>query len=129
MTTSISAKFIAAAALAAAALGGASAAHARSDVYFSIGVQTAPFYEQSPPFYVQPAPVYVQPGPVYVQPRLVYVQPPVYAAPAPVYVRPNAPPYGYVYEDGGGWRRDKWERRHWRQHDRDWNQSRDRDRD
>ncbi len=122
MTTSISAKFIAAAVLAAAALGGASAAHARSDVYFSIGVQT-------PPFYVQPAPVYVQPGPVYVQPRLVYVQPPVYVTPAPVYVRPNPPPYGYIYEDERGWQRDKWERRHWRQHDRDWNQSRDRDRD
>jgi hypothetical protein len=42
---------LAAAAFALAALAAAPSAHARSDVYFSIGVQT-------PGFYVQPAPVY-----------------------------------------------------------------------
>jgi len=71
---SISTKFVAAAAL---ALGAASAVHARSDVYISVGVQGAPIY-------VAPAPVYVQPQPVYVPQRPVYVQQPVYY-PAPVY--------------------------------------------
>ena len=66
------------ASVALAALGLATtAAHARTDVYLSIGVSGG---------YVQPAPVYVQPSPVYVQPRPVYVQPqPYYVQPAPVY--------------------------------------------
>ncbi|MBI2768285.1 MAG: hypothetical protein HYX47_01570 [Burkholderiales bacterium] len=50
-----STRFLAAAVLAAAALGAATAAQARSDVYFSVGVQGPPAV------YVQPAPVYVQP--------------------------------------------------------------------
>ena len=63
-----SARSFAAAALAFGAVGVASAAHARSDVFLSIGVN-------APYGYVQPAPVYVEPQPVYVQPRSVYVQP------------------------------------------------------
>ena len=60
----ISIKSLAAVAVALGAFAAASSAQARSDVYFSIGVQT-------PGFYVQPAPVYVQPRSYY--------------APAPVY--------------------------------------------
>jgi hypothetical protein len=65
-----SAKSIAAAAVVLGAFGAATAAHARSDVVFSIGVQVPGAYG-----YVQPAPVYVQPQPVYVAPRHVYTQP------------------------------------------------------
>ena len=66
MNRFFSAKSLLAATVAVGSLAAATAAHARSDVYFSIGVNT--------PAYVQPAPVYVQPQPVYVQPRPVYVQ-------------------------------------------------------
>lgn len=73
------AKPLLAAAVAIGALAATSAAHARSDVFLSIGIQ-APFG------YVQPAPVYLQPRPVYLQPQPVYVQPqPVYVQPQPVY--------------------------------------------
>lgn len=58
MKRSISTKLLATAALTLGALAVASAAHARSDVYFSVGIQ-------SPGFYMQPAPVYVQPRPIY----------------------------------------------------------------
>lgn len=58
-------KSLLAATVAIGGLAVASAAHARSDVFFSIGVN-------APVAYVQPAPVYVQPAPVYVQPRPVY---------------------------------------------------------
>lgn len=127
MTTSICARFMAATALAVAALGAASAAHARSDVYFSIGVQVPPVYLQPAPVYLQPAPVYVQPQPIFVQPNTVYVQPqPYYVQPRPVYVQPQ---YGYGYENGRDWRRTQWERRQWRDHHRDWEKSRGRDRD
>jgi len=69
------AKPLVASALGLAALVGASAAHARSDVFFSIGIQ-APFGVVQPaPVYVHPQPVYVEPAPVYVQPQPVYVQP------------------------------------------------------
>lgn len=79
MNRILSAKPLIAAAIAVGSLAVASAAHARSDVSFSIGIH-------APVGYVQPAPVYVQPAPVYVQPRPVYVAPrPVYVAPAPVY--------------------------------------------
>lgn len=67
MKRSIFTKSFAAAAFVLGALGAASTAHARSDVYFSVGVQ-------SPGVYVQPAPVYVQPRPVYVAPQPVYVE-------------------------------------------------------
>jgi hypothetical protein len=105
-------RFLAAATLALAALGVASAAHARSDVSFSIGVQGAPAY-------VAPAPVYVQPRPVYVAPRPVYSQPQVYVAPV----------YGYSYSERARrheeWRHRQWQQQHhWEQsrsHGRHWN--------
>lgn len=76
-----------------AALAAAPAAQARSDVYFSIGIN-------APYGYVQPAPVYVAPQPVYVQPAPVYVQPePVYVRPEPVYVVPGRA-YGHGYHHG-----------------------------
>ncbi|NPC58697.1 hypothetical protein [Caenimonas soli] len=88
-----SSKFFAATAVVLGTFVAASAAHARSDVYFSIGVP-APVYVEPAPVYVQPRPVYVQPQPVYVQPRPVYVQPqPVYT-PAPVYYGQG---YGHRY--------------------------------
>ena len=62
-------------AVAAVVLGGlaaASAAHARSDVHFSIGLNVPGVYVQPAPVYTRPAPVYVQPAPVYVQPAPVY---------------------------------------------------------
>jgi hypothetical protein len=62
MNRLISSKPLLAAAIAFGTLAAASAAHARSDVFFSIGVPA-------------PAPVYVQPHRVYVQPQPVYVQP------------------------------------------------------
>jgi hypothetical protein len=65
----ISAKSIAVAALALGAVGAASAAHARSDVFFSIAVPGA----------------YVTNAPAYVQPRPYYVAPPVYTYEQPVY--------------------------------------------
>jgi hypothetical protein len=63
-----SAKILVAATVALGVVAAASAAHARSDVILSIGLN-------APYGYVQPAPVYVQPQPVYVQPQPVYVQP------------------------------------------------------
>ncbi len=54
----ISARSLAAVVVALGVVAAASSAHARSDVYFSIGVQT-------PGFYVPPAPVYVQPRSYY----------------------------------------------------------------
>src|SRR5688572_19374353 len=93
MKPSLSTKVVAAAALAFAAIGATSAAHARSDVYFSVGVQGAPVY-------VSPAPVYLQPRPVYVQPAPVYVPRPVYVQPQPVYGQ---------YRHGDGYDRHHWE--------------------
>jgi len=110
----IFAKFLAASAIALGAFVVASAAHAGSDVHFSIGVNSpqpvyvepAPVYVQPQPVYVQPQPVYVQPAPVYLQPRPVYVAPrPVYVAPYPVYVAPQPIYYGH---NGQHWN----ERRH-----------------
>ena len=61
----ISTKSFVAAAIALGAVVAASAAHARSDVIVSIGLN-------APHAYVQPAPVYVEQRPVYVQPQPVY---------------------------------------------------------
>lgn len=97
-----SAKFIATAALALGALGAVTAAQARSDVQFSIGVQV-------PGVYAQPAPVYVDPQPVYVQPQPVYS--------TPVYVNPAWGAYGY-YDNDRGWRQAEWRRREWERHHR-----------
>ena len=118
MKLSIPTRLVAAAALAVAALGTASAAHARSDVYFSVAVQGAPVYAES-------APIYVQPQPVYVQPRRVYVEPPAYVvAPAEVYGRPCPPTYDSAYDEERAWRRAEWHRRHWVHHHRDWDRDR-----
>ena len=69
------AKPLVATAIALGAVVAASAAHARSDVVFSIGVNAPVGYVAPAPVYVQPRPVYVQPQPVYVQPQPIYVQP------------------------------------------------------
>lgn len=84
-----------------AALAAVPAAQARSDVYFSIGIN-------APYGYVQPAPVYVAPQPVYVQPAPVYVHPaPVYVRPEPVYVVPGRP-YGHGWHHGHRGRGGPW---------------------
>ena len=62
MNRLFSTKPFVAAAIALGAVVAASAAHARSDVIVSIGLNV-------PGVHVQPAPVYTQPQPVYVQPR------------------------------------------------------------
>jgi hypothetical protein len=97
-------------------LAAVSAAHARTDVHFSVGVPAAPVYVQPAPVYVQPQPVYVQPRPVYVQPRPVHVQPaPVYVQPGPWYLQPqpiHAPrPHPRAHGHGHG-------RRGWEGHER-----------
>lgn len=107
-----STKTLAAAILALGALFAASAAQARSEVYFSVGVHGVPGG------YVQPAPVYVQPQPVYVAPRHVYTQPyPVYV-PAPRHYGYGQyrGPYGDYDRDGiaNVYDRDGW--RHQRRH-------------
>lgn len=104
MNTFLRTRFLAAAALALGALGGASAAHAGSDLSFFVGIQAPPT-------------VYVQPAPVYVQPRSFYVQP------AQVYMRPAEPIYQYSYRDErarrhAAWREWQWRQRH-HQQDRD----------
>jgi hypothetical protein len=94
MNRLISSKPLLAAAIAFGTLAAASAAHARSDVFFSIGVQ-------------EPAPVYVQPHRVYVQPQPVYIEPqPVYVQPQPVYVQPQGSYYERGYRDHD--RRGEW---------------------
>jgi PXPV repeat-containing protein len=70
-----SAKSLIVSAVALGAVGLASAAHARSDVILSIGLNAPYGYVQPAPVYVEPQPIYVQPQPVYVQPRPAYVQP------------------------------------------------------
>jgi len=71
-STSATARTLAAAAVVLGGLAAASAAHARSDVHFSIGLNVPGVYVQPAPVYTRPAPVYVQPAPVYVQPAPVY---------------------------------------------------------
>lgn len=119
MKAFFSTQLLAAAALVAGAFAVVPAAHARGDVYFSVGVQPAPgFYGQPEPVYVQPRTVYVAPQPVYMQPRTVYVAPqPVYVAPRPVYTEPR-PAYrpGHYGHDGyqdhrGRHDSDGWQRR------------------
>jgi hypothetical protein len=100
MTTLLRPRFLAAAAMATGLFGLASAAHARSDVQFSVGVGA--------PAYAVPAPVYVQPQPVYVQPGYDWRQD------------------HWRREE---WRRREWEHRRWeerreweRRHHRHWDQ-------
>ena len=84
-TTRTTYRVFAAAAVVLGGLAAASAAHARSDVHLSIGLNV-------PGVYVQPAPVYTRPAPVYVQPAPVYTQPaPYFVQPAPVYYGGRGP--------------------------------------
>jgi len=104
MNRSLSFSF-AAGLLAAGALGTATVAEARPDVYFSVGIQSAP--------------VWVQPAPVYLPPR------PVYVLPAPVYEHPRWGGYDTRarWERERAWRRAEWSRHQghegWRDGDRD----------
>ena len=66
MNRLFSARPLVAAAIALGAVVAASAAHARSDVFVSIGLNVPVRH------HVEPAPVYVQPRPVYVQPQPAY---------------------------------------------------------
>ncbi|MDP3761907.1 MAG: hypothetical protein Q8R01_15465 [Ramlibacter sp.] len=104
----LSAKSLATVAVVLGAFAAASAAHARSDVIFSIGVQS-PGYGYG---YVQPAPVYVEPAPV-------YVAPPGYYAPRPVYVQPQVSYYGHT----------RYDRRYDGRYERRWGPNGDLDRD
>ena len=95
--SSLIGKAAAAAGLLLAALG---TAHARDNVYWSVGVHASPSVTvgvsnarpvvvHPQPVYVQPAPVYVTPAPVYVTPPPSYIVPPVVYTPPPVvYPRP-----------------------------------------
>lgn len=91
----------AAAAIALGSIGIAQAAHARTDVFFTVGVP-APVYQ--PRVYEAPVRIYERDQPVYVAPE------PVYVAQPQVYVRP-----GY---DDSQWRREEWRRQEWRREQR-----------
>ena len=108
----ISTKSLSTVAVALGAFAAASGVHARSDVYFSVGVQSPGVYVQPAPVYVQPAPVYMQPRPIYVAPRPVYVEPQSFYTPEPRH-------YGR-YDDGRRYGGQYWERRGpYGDHDRD----------
>jgi hypothetical protein len=96
----------------------AGAAHAGSNVHWSIGVNL-PVYpnvsvgvSSAPPVY---GPRYGYHAPVVVAPpQVVYVPQPVYRRPVPVYSAPV-----YVHQPHGNWgRHDRWDRRDDRRHDR-----------
>lgn len=80
MNRLFTAKPLLAAAVALGAVGAASAAHAQTDVVFSVGV---------------PASIYVPPPQVYMAPPPVYEQPAPEFFPQPVYVQPSVTYYGY----------------------------------
>jgi hypothetical protein len=107
--------FAAACLVALAAVG--TAAQARDNVYWSLGVEAAPGVSLGVgnvrPVYVAP-PVYIAPQPIYVAPRPVVIAPaPVYyARPAPVYYG-----YGQYYSRPG---KHKGHHKHSRQGRRDW---------
>jgi len=86
------------------------AAQARDNVYWSVGIDAAPGVAigvgNTRPVVVAPAPVYVAPAPVYVAPR------PVYVAPAPVYYAEPAPVYYGHPGKRKGWHKHK-HHRHW----------------
>ncbi len=126
--------------LAAAGLAMSNTAHARGDVYWSVGVDAPVMvggnvhteFSNAPQVrYVQPQPVIVAPAPVVIQqPQPVYVQRPwcpprVVYAPQPVVVVDRYPQYGgggWRFPHGG-WRHERWEHErhdhHHRHHDRD----------
>ena len=83
---------LAAAALVALA-GAGSVAHARDNVFWSLGVEAAPGVSlgvgNTRPVYVAPQPVYVAPAPVVVVPRRVYVEPAPVIYEETVVVRPG----------------------------------------
>lgn len=93
MKLKLSRSLAVAAIVAAGAMG--TAAQARDNVYWSVGIDAAPGVSigvgNSRPVYVAPQPVYVAPQPVYVAPQ------PVYVAPRPVYYAPPAAYYGPTY--------------------------------
>jgi hypothetical protein len=115
MKLKLSRPLAAAAIVALAAIG--TAAQARDDVHWSLGVQAAPGVTlgvgNARPVVVAPAPVYVAPQPVYVAPQ------PVYVAPARVVVRPAPIIYEetYVVRPGLGHRHDRGHDKHHRHHD------------
>ena len=92
------------------------AAQARDNVFWSLGVQAAPGVSigvgNTRPVYVAPAPVYVAPAPVYVAPPVVVTPAPVYYGygPAPVYYS-----NGYYVHPGKhkGWHNKHNNHRHW----------------
>jgi hypothetical protein len=93
-----------AAALGLAAFGLAGAAQARSDVYWSVGVNAAPgvvIGASNAPMYYAPRPIYVAPAPVYY-------------APAPVYYAPSTYYYGPSYRVRAGKHRHHRHHRHHR---------------
>ena len=111
-----SARILAAAGLVALAAVG-TAAQARDNVYWSLGVEAAPGVSigvgnvrpvyAAPPVYIAPQPIYVAPRPVVITPAPVY-----YARPAPVY-------YGYgPYYDRPG--KHKGHHKHRKHSHRDW---------
>jgi hypothetical protein len=91
----------------------AGAAQARSNVFWSIGINAAPIgvaVSNAPvyapaPVYIEPAPVYVEPAPVYVEPAPVYVRPRVAYRPVPVVVGGYAGygGYGRYCDERGVW--------------------------
>ena len=85
-----------------------SSAHARSNVFWSVGVQAAPGVSigvgNAAPVYVAPAPVYVAPPPVVVSPAPVYYG----YRPAPVYYSG-----GYYVRPGKRWHARHHQHRHW----------------
>lgn len=92
-----SAKPLLAAALAFGALAASSAAQARTDVVFSLGIQAPVGYAQ--PVYVQPQSYYyVQPQPVYEQPQSYY-----YVQPQPVYYQPHRYHHSRAVHRYGPW--------------------------
>lgn len=125
--------FLKAAALLGLSLAALGSAHARDNVYWSVGVDAAPgvsvgVSNHRQPVYVQQQPVYVAPQPVYVQPAPVYVQPHVYSQPRVIYSQPHviypgntyyAQPAPVYYGPPGHWKhRNKHHHKHGGRH---WN--------
>jgi hypothetical protein len=99
MKLKLSRPLAAAALVALAAMG--TAAQARDDVQWSLGVQAAPGVTlgvgNTRPVVVAPAPIYVAPQPVYVAPQPVYMAPRhVVVTPAPAVIVRPAP---IIYEE------------------------------